>query len=46
MAGLINPRPLDPIAMQLQLVDARGCESAVVFVDNGEALWKNSTINP
>lgn len=37
--GLINPRPLDPEAMQLALVDAlhEAVKRRVVSVDNGEA---------
>ena len=42
MAGLINPRPLDPIAMQIQLVDAlfEAVNRRVVSVNNGEGFMK------
>ncbi len=48
MAGLINPRPLDPIAMQLQLVDAlnEAVSRRVVSVDNGEGFMEKRGYKP
>ena len=44
MAALTNPRPLDPFAMQVTLVDALEEQLArrVVSVDNGEAFKKGA----
>jgi hypothetical protein len=48
MAGLINPRPLDPIAMQIQLVDAlfEAVNRRVVSVNNGEGFMKGRKYAP
>ena len=48
MAGLINPRPLDPIAMQIQLVDAlfEAVNRRVVSVNNGEGFMKSRQYAP